>query len=67
MAAILAYVTSIFNFLFVSMNSTANPAAPSAIAAVIDLVVNTPYLMIGLALMVAGAAIGFLSRLIRNT
>lgn len=67
MAAILAYVTSIFNFLFVSMNSTANPAAPSAIAAVIDLVVDTPYLMIGLALMVAGAAIGFLSRLIRNT
>lgn len=67
MAAILDYVTSIFNFLFVSMNSAASPAAPSAIAAVIDLVVNQPYLMIGLALMVAGAAIGFLSRLIRNT
>lgn len=67
MAAILAYVTSIFNFLFVSMDSTANPAAPSAIASVIDLIVGTPYLMIGLALMVAGAAIGFLSRLIRNT
>lgn len=67
MAAILAYVTSIFNFLFVSMNSASSPAAPSAIAAVIDLVVNQPYLMIGLALMVAGAAIGFLSRLIRNT
>lgn len=67
MAAILSYVASIFNWLFVSMDSTASPAAPAAIKQVITLVTGNAYLMIGLSLMLAGSAIAFLRRLIRST
>lgn len=65
MADILAYVTSFFNWLFIG--TTGADATPAAITQVVNLVVGTPYLMIGLSLMIAGSAIGFLSRLIRNT
>lgn len=59
MATILGYVGDLFEALF----------TPSTgyIAQVIDLVVGTPYLMIGLSLMIAGSAIAFLRRLIRST
>lgn len=58
MDTILGYVTSLFSNMF---------GASGWIASVVTLVVSTPYLMIGLSLMIAGSAIGFLSRLIRNT
>lgn len=64
MAAIFAYVKSIFDFLFVG--TTGNPGTPAAIATIIDLVTSNAYLMVGLSLMIAGSAIGFLSRLIKN-
>lgn len=59
MQTILDYVGAIFEALF----------TPSTgyIAQVIDLIVGTPYLMIGLSLMIAGSAIAFLRRLIRST
>lgn len=58
MDTILGYVTTVFSNMF---------GASGWIANVITLVVGQPYLMIGLSLMIAGSAIGFLSRLIRNT
>lgn len=64
MAAILAYVGAVFEWLFVG--TTGTNATPAAIAQVISLITGSPYLMVGLSLMVAGSAIGFLSRLIRN-
>lgn len=66
MSGILTYVASIFNWLFVSMDSTATPAAPAAIKQVITLVTGNGYLMVGLSLMLAGSAIAFLRRLIRS-
>lgn len=58
MSTILGYVSDLFGNMF---------GSTGWIASVVSLVVAQPYLMIGLALMVAGSAIGFLSRLIRNT
>lgn len=58
MSTILGYVGDVFTALF---------GATGYIANVITLVVAQPYLMVGLSLMVAGSAIGFLSRLIRNS
>lgn len=59
MSTILGYVSDVFEALF----------TPSTgyIAKVISLVTGEPYLMIGLALMIAGSAIAFLRRLIRST
>lgn len=57
MADILAYVSTVFSNMFGSTGYIAN---------VISLVVSQPYLMVGLSLMIAGSAIGFLSRLIKN-
>lgn len=65
MSDILAYVSSIFNWLFVT--TTGNNAHTAAIKQVVDFVVGSPYLMIGLSLMIAGSAIAFLRRLIRST
>lgn len=65
MATILGYVSAFFEWLFVG--TTGANATPAAISQVISLIVDSPYLMIGLSLMIAGSAIGFLSRLIRNT
>ena len=65
MAAILEYVASIFNWLFVTTTGTDGHTA--AIKQVVDFVVGQPYLMIGLSLMLAGSAIAFLRRLIRST
>lgn len=59
MSTILDYVSAIFAALFTPTTGY--------IAQVIDLVVGTPYLMIGLSLMIAGSAIAFLRRLIRST
>lgn len=65
MTGILEYVTSLFNWLFVT--TTGANARTAAIKQVIDFVVAQPYLMIGLSLMLAGSAIAFLRRLIRST
>lgn len=65
MTGILEYVTSLFNWLFVT--TTGTNAHTAAIKQVIDFVVAQPYLMIGLSLMLAGSAIAFLRRLIRST
>lgn len=65
MSDILAYVASLFNWLFVGTPGT-NPV-PAAITQVITLVTGNAYLMIGLSLMLAGSAIAFLRRLIRST
>lgn len=65
MAALIATITQVFNWFFVG-NPSANPAVPPAITTVINLVVNNDFLLIGLALMVSGAAVSYLSRLIRT-
>lgn len=65
MADILAYVASLFNWLFVT--TTGTNAHTAAIKQVITFVTGEPYLMIGLSLMLAGSAIAFLRRLIRST
>lgn len=65
MTDILAYVSSLFNWLFVT--TTGTNAHTAAIKQVVDFVVAEPYLMIGLSLMIAGSAIAFLRRLIRST
>lgn len=65
MSDILAYVASIFNWLFVT--TTGADAHTAAIKQVITLVTGNAYLMIGLSLMLAGSAIAFLRRLIRST
>ena len=65
MSDILAYVSSLFNWLFVT--TTGTNAHTAAIKQVVDFVVAEPYLMIGLSLMLAGSAIAFLRRLIRST
>lgn len=65
MAAILEYVASVFNYLFVT--TTGTNAHTALVKQVIDFVVGQPFLMIGLSLMIAGSAIAFLRRLIRST
>lgn len=65
MSDILAYVGSLFSWLFVT--TTGTNAHTAAVKQVIDFVVAQPYLMIGLSLMLAGSAIAFLCRLIRST
>lgn len=65
MSDILAYVTAVFNWLFVT--TTGTNAHTAAIVQLIDLITGQPYLMIGLALMISGAVVSYLSRLIRNT
>lgn len=59
MDTILGYVGAIFEALFTPTTGY--------IAKVITLVTGSPYLMIGLSLMIAGSAIAFLRRLIRST
>ena len=58
MSDILGYVTSLFNWLFVT--TTGTNAHTAAVKQVVDFVVAEPYLMIGLSLMIAGSAIAFL-------
>lgn len=65
MTNILAYVRTLFNWLFVT--TTGENAHTAAITQVVNFVVAEPYLMIGLSLMLAGSAIAFLRRLIRST
>ena len=59
MSTIIGYVDDLFGALF----------TPSTgyIAQVISLVTGNAYLMIGLSLMIAGAAVSFLRKLIRST
>lgn len=64
MAGIFSYVSALFEWLFVG--TTGTNATPAALATVIDLITGNAYLMVGLSLMIAGSAIGFLSRLIKN-
>lgn len=59
MTTILGYVSDIFEALFTPTTGY--------ISQVISLVTGEAYLMIGLALMIAGSAIAFLRRLIRST
>ena len=63
MSAIISAVTDVFNWLFVGTTG-ANPVDP-AIKTVIDLITGNDFLLVGVALMVAGAAVSYLSRLIR--
>ena len=65
MATILQAVSKVFNWLFVS--TTGANATDPAIKTVIDLVVGNDYLLIGVALMISGAAVSYLARLIHNT
>ena len=65
MSAIIAAVTTVFNWLFVG--TTGSNATDPAIKTVIDLVVGNDYLLIGVALMISGAAVSYLARLIHNT
>ena len=65
MSGILEYVTAVFNWLFVT--TTGTNAHTAAIKQVVDFVVANPYVMVGLSLMISGAAISFLRKLIRST
>lgn len=65
MSTIISAVTTVFNWLFVGTTGS-NPIDP-AIKTVIDLVVGNDYLLIGIALMISGAAVSYLARLIHNT
>ena len=59
MADILGYVTSIFEALFTPTTGY--------VAKTISLIVGSPYLMVGLSLMIAGSAVSFLRKIIRST
>lgn len=57
MTTILAAVSSMFSAIF---------GSTGYIKGVIDLIVGNDFLLVGLALMVSGAAVSYLSRLIRT-
>lgn len=63
MSAIISAVTDVFNWLFVG--TTGTNAVDPAVKQVIDLIIGNDFLLLGVALMVAGAAVSYLSRLIR--
>lgn len=58
MATILTAVGSIFTAMF---------GATGYISQVVSLITSTDYLLVGLALMITGAAVSYLARLIHNT
>lgn len=66
MQSIISVVTSVFNWFFVG-NPSASPAVEPAIKTVVSLIVNNDYLLVGLALMITGAAVSYLARIIHNT
>lgn len=55
MTALLAYATEIVTWVITTIGSF------------VDMVVAEPFFMIGISLMLAGAAVGFIARLVRNT
>ena len=54
LSEVLAVVTALFNFIFTT-----------AIPTVIETIVGNPFLLIGLGLMLVGACVSFVKRLIR--
>lgn len=54
LSEVLAVVTALFNFIFTT-----------AIPDVIETIVGNPFLLIGLGLMLIGASVSFVKRLIR--
>lgn len=58
MSTILGYVGDIFSAMF---------GTTGYISQVITLVTGNAYLMVGLSLMISGAVVSYLARLIRNT
>lgn len=65
MSAVLDAVGSVFGWLFVGITG-ANPVAP-AITTLINVITGNDYLLIGVSLMIVGAVIGFLARIIHST
>lgn len=65
MQAIITAVQAVFNWLFVG--TTGSSGTDPAIKSVISFVVSEPYLLIGLGLMLAGATLSFLRKIIRST
>lgn len=65
MAQIMSALSTVFNAFFVT--TTGTNAHTAYVKQIVDLVVGNDYLLLGVALMVAGTAIGYLSRLIHNT
>ena len=63
MASVISAVTAVFNWLFVG--TTGANATDPAIKTVIDLITGNDFLLVGVALMITGAAVSYLSRLIR--
>lgn len=58
MSAIMTAVGTVFSAFF---------GASGYVTSIVTLVTSNDYLLLGVALMVAGTAIGYLSRLIHNT
>lgn len=66
MAQVLAAATKLFNFFFHVSTGSGDTIAAGVVPTVIDLITSNDFLLIGLALMLTGAAVSYLSKLIRG-
>ena len=66
MTAIVNAATSLFNFFFHVSTGTGDTVPAGVIPVVIDLFEAQPFLLVGVGLMLIGAAVSYLSRLIHT-
>lgn len=66
MSAVIAAATSLFNFFFHVSSGTGDTIPAGVVPTVITFITTHDYVLIGLALMLTGAAVSYLSKLIRG-
>ena len=66
MAQVITAATKLFNFFFHVSTGSSDTVAAGVVPTVIDLITGNDFLLIGLALMLTGAAVSYLSKLIRG-
>lgn len=65
MQAVINAATSLFNWIFIG--TTGTNAVPAVMTSVITFITSNDYVLIGIGLMLVGAVLGFLKRLIATT
>lgn len=66
MAQVVAAATAIFNFMFHVSSGTGDTIPAGVVPQVVSLIVNNDFLLIGLALLLTGSAVSYLSRIIHS-
>lgn len=66
MSYVIAAATQLFNFFFHVSTGSNDTIAAGVVPTVINLITGNDFLLIGLALMLTGAAVSYLSKLIRG-